>query len=78
VVEDARLKTLARRPRVALRGGVERQIVEFLEAAHPNHVDCLVSYLTEAGPLATDVAGARSRKSTRSRRCGIERWISSL
>ena len=43
------------------RGGSERQIVEFVRATHPTHAECLVFCLTEAGPLATDVAETGAR-----------------
>jgi L-malate glycosyltransferase len=37
------------------RGGSERQIVEFVRAAHPDHAQCVVICLGEEGPLAGEV-----------------------
>jgi glycosyltransferase involved in cell wall biosynthesis len=67
VVVTARVSPHSREPKVALvvgalnRGGVERQIVEFVQAAHPGHADCLVICLTDAGCLADDVSATGAR-----------------
>jgi glycosyltransferase involved in cell wall biosynthesis len=37
------------------RGGSERQIVELVQAAHPDHAQCVVICLSEEGPLADEV-----------------------
>jgi glycosyltransferase involved in cell wall biosynthesis len=39
------------------RGGSERQIVEFVLAAHPDHARCVVICLGDEGPLAEKVRG---------------------
>jgi glycosyltransferase involved in cell wall biosynthesis len=43
------------------RGGSERQIVEFVRAAHPEHAQCTVICLQEAGPLAPEVQACGAR-----------------
>lgn len=40
------------------RGGTERQIVEFVRAAHPKHASCTVVCLGSDGPLAGEVRAA--------------------
>ena len=37
------------------RGGSERQIVEFVRAAHPHHAECVVICQGHEGPLASEV-----------------------
>jgi glycosyltransferase involved in cell wall biosynthesis len=37
------------------RGGSERQIVEFVRAAHPDHAQCVVICLGHEGPLAGEI-----------------------
>ena len=37
------------------RGGSERQIVEFVRAAHPDHAECVVICQGQEGPLASEV-----------------------
>jgi glycosyltransferase involved in cell wall biosynthesis len=40
------------------RGGSERQIVEFVRSAHPNHAQCIVICLADEGPLAGEICAA--------------------
>jgi glycosyltransferase involved in cell wall biosynthesis len=42
-------------------GGTERQMVEFVRAAHPEHADCTVVCLAEEGPLADQVRAVGAR-----------------
>jgi glycosyltransferase involved in cell wall biosynthesis len=56
-----------RAPKVAIvigslaRGGSERQIVEFVRAAHPRRAECLVLCLSAEGDLAADVRSMGAR-----------------
>jgi glycosyltransferase involved in cell wall biosynthesis len=43
------------------RGGSERQIVELVRAAHPEHARCTVICLQEPGPLAPEVRACGAR-----------------
>lgn len=42
-------------------GGTERQMVEFVRAAHPDHARCTVVCLADEGPLADQVRAAGAR-----------------
>jgi glycosyltransferase involved in cell wall biosynthesis len=43
------------------RGGSERQIVEFVRAAHPTHADCVIICLGQEGALAPEVRSTGAR-----------------
>jgi glycosyltransferase involved in cell wall biosynthesis len=43
------------------RGGSERQVVEFVRAAHPDHAECVVICQGQEGPLASEVRAAKAK-----------------